>query len=104
MSIRKPRTFQQHWCFSVVLELQKGSLKHELRADTFHLHQVQDHIVSKMESGVEAISSALDHVLHLQASIFSSPVLKTMPRSSSPRRPARPDIWIYSPEERFRNL
>mmetsp|Transcript_46068 Transcript_46068/g.147329 ORF Transcript_46068/g.147329 Transcript_46068/m.147329 type:complete len:227 (+) Transcript_46068:2672-3352(+) len=32
------------------------------------------------------------------ASIFSSTIRITTPRSSRPRRPARPLIWMYSPE------
>jgi len=31
--------------------------------------------------------------------IFSSTISMTIPLSSRPRRPARPLIWIYSPEE-----
>lgn len=35
-------------------------------------------------------------------SIFSSIIMMTTPRSSRPRRPARPDIWIYSPDDTYR--
>jgi len=48
-------------------------------------------------------ASPLTMFLAAAGSSFSSNIMITIPRSSSPRRPARPLIWMNSPELRFRN-
>ena len=46
-----------------VLELIEASLEHELRTDSFYLHQIEYHIIAEMERRIESVSLSLDHSL-----------------------------------------